>query len=198
MSRRRQAAGFSLIEILLVISIMAIVAGLVLPASDPSIHDQLQSAARIVVADLAYARSLAVTHNSSYRIDFELAENRYVLRHSGAEAALDVLPQSPWRNPEDRPDEHVVDLDELPHVGIAARIAAVAEAGSLLRPVNNVEFGPLGEVTRPAYTVIWLGGGKGHSQRYVAVYVNPVSGLATIGSYTAEPPPGAVAVAHSD
>jgi prepilin-type N-terminal cleavage/methylation domain-containing protein len=192
MSRRRQRAAFSLIEILLVISIMAIVAGLVLPSADPSIHDQLQSAARIVAADLAYARSLAVTHNSSYRIDFELAENRYVLRHSGAEAALDVLPDTSWRNPDDRPDEHVVDLDELPHMGIAAEIAAVAEGGSLLRAVDYVEFGPLGEVTRSAYTIIWLVGGQGRSRRYVAVYVNPVSGLATIGSYTAEPPPEAV------
>ena len=58
---RRPSDGFSLIELLLVISIMAIVAGLVLPSASPATHDQLLSAARIIASVLAYARSLAVT-----------------------------------------------------------------------------------------------------------------------------------------
>lgn len=180
--------AFSLIELLLVISIMAIVAGLVLPNSNPSIHERLQSAARIVSGDLAYARSLAVTHNSTYRVDFDLEENCYVLSHSGSDASLDTLPDSPWRDPDDPPHEHVVALEELPHLGTGVRIAAVAEGENTFSRVSYVEFGPLGETTRSAQTVIWLAAGGGTARRYLLMTVNPVTGLTSIGPFTAAPP----------
>jgi prepilin-type N-terminal cleavage/methylation domain-containing protein len=186
--RRRPPAGFSLIEVLLVISLMAILAGLVLPNSSPSIHDQLQATAQIVSGDLAYGRSLAVTHNSRYRIDFDVSENRYVLSHSGSDASLDALPDSPWRNPDDPADKHVVDLDELPHLGVGVKIAAVEEAGSVSRTVGSMEFGPFGETTSSGSTVIWLAAGEGSARRYVSISVNPVTGLASIGAYTAKAP----------
>jgi len=167
--RRRPPAGFSLIELLLVISLMAILAGLVLPSSNPSIHDQLQAAGRIVSGDLAYGRSLAVTYNSPYCIEFDLTENRYVLSHSGTNPALNTLPDSPFRNPDDPDNQHVVDLDELPHLGVGVKIAAVAEMGSMCKAVDDVEFGPLGETTRSGLTVIWLSAGQGLSQRYLVL-----------------------------
>lgn len=191
MARRRlrvSAAGFTLIEMLLVIAIMAIVAGLALPNSSPSIYDQLQSAAKIVAGDLAYARSLAVTHNSTYQVDFDRSENRYVLRHSGTDASLDILPDSPWRNADDPPDEQIVDLDTLPNVGVGVEIVAVAELGSSQLAVPDVEFGPLGETTSSAYTGIWLAAGEGTARRYMLLTVNPITGLVTFGAYTGESP----------
>jgi len=192
MSRRR-TAGFSLIELLLVISLMAIVAGLVLPSSNPSIHDQLQSAARIMAADLAYGRSLAVTHSSYYRFQFALDQNEYVLEHTGANPVLDTLPDSPFRNPEDPPNQHVVRLEDLPHLGPAVRVESVAEVGNLSQQVDEVEFGPLGQTTRSGYTAIWLSAGEGSAKRYLPLFVNPVTGLVTIGSYSAHGPPAAAA-----
>jgi prepilin-type N-terminal cleavage/methylation domain-containing protein len=184
----RQTAGFSLIEILLVLALMAVMAGLVMPSSNPSIHDQLHAAGRIVVADLAYARSLAVTYNSRYLVEFNAAENCYVLSHSGADATLDDLPDSPWRNPDDPADEHVVDLDDLPELSLGVKIAHLAEEGSSAAAVNDVEFGPLGETTRTGRTLIWLTAGESSGRRYLLLSVNPVTGLATVGPFSAEVP----------
>ena len=192
--RRRRSAGFSLIELLLVIALLAILAAVVLPSSNPTIHDQLNSAARIVATDLAYARSLAVTHGSTYRVVFDVDENRYVLEHSAIDnPALDTLPDSVFRDPDDPPDQHVVELDDLPRMGVPVRIHAAAEVdgvGNIIGPVGDVEFGPLGQtMNRSGHTLIWLSAGKGPSQRYIMLYVNPVTGLATVGQYSGDGPP---------
>ncbi len=176
---------------------MAILAGLVMPSANPSIHDQLKSAARIMAADLAYARSLAVTYGSNYRIRFDQIENQYILEHSGASAALDTLPDSPFRDPNAPANQLVVDLDELPQMGPPVRLAAVASYGNLNGPVDHVEFGPLGETTRSDSTIIWLSAGEGPARRFIRLNVNPTTGLTSIGAYTGYGPPAwAVEVAE--
>lgn len=195
MIRPRQSAGFSLIELLIVVSIMGILAAVALPSFNPGIHDQLQSAARIVASDLAYARSLAVANNSQYRITFDAARNRYVLRHSGVNAALDILPPAPFRSPSDPPKDHIVDLEALPRLGgHNIRLTAVTGPDNVALSSADLEFGPLGETTRSQETVVWLTGGAGDETRYLSVHINPVTGLTAVGQFTSiGPPAGAMA-----
>lgn len=181
--------GFTLIELLIVVSLMMVLAGLALPHSAPSLHEQLRSTARILAGDLAYARSLAVMNASSYRLSFDLASNTYTLRHSGSDAALDHLPSPPFASPQDTPTRHTVALADLPHVAAPARLAAVAVSGTALQAVSDVEFGPLGQTTRSGVTLIWLAAGEGAAQRYLAISVHPVTGLASIGPLSASGPP---------
>ena len=51
--------GYTLIEMMLVISVLAATAVLVLTNSDTGAYDRLNSLAQVVQTDLAYARSLA-------------------------------------------------------------------------------------------------------------------------------------------
>ncbi len=185
---RPPSAGFTLIELLIVVALMGLLAGLVLPRADPSLHEQLRSAAQILVADLAYGRSLAVTNNSEYRFTFDLENNRYILEHSGANPALDTLPDSPYRSPNDPPHQQIVALEELPSLGSGVRIAGVAQ-GSPPQPAAEVEFGPLGETTGMKETIIWLAAGAGSTTRYVELHVNPVTGLTTVEPYSGTGPP---------
>jgi prepilin-type N-terminal cleavage/methylation domain-containing protein len=186
---RRGSAAFTLLELLLVVAIVGILVGVLLPSMQPAVYDQLRSTAQIVATDLAYARSLAVANNSSYRITFDLNANRYVLAHSGASPTLNKLPHSPFSSSGDPADQHIVDLDDMPHSGPAVRLAAVAATGATTQSVDNVEFGPLGQTTRADPTTIWLMTGDNGNRRYISLAVNPVTGLTQVGAYSSVGPP---------
>jgi prepilin-type N-terminal cleavage/methylation domain-containing protein len=188
MVRKRRSAAFTLLELLLVIAVIGILAALVLPSSQPSVHEQLQAAVRIVAADLGYARSLAVANNSKYRFTFDLPNNRYILEHSGTNHSLDVLPAGPFRDPDDPSTQHIVDLDDFPHIGPTVRLVAAVTSGSN-QPVSTLEFGPLGSTTATGTTILWFLAGSGDGQRYMTIEVNPVTGLADVGAFTKDGPP---------
>jgi prepilin-type N-terminal cleavage/methylation domain-containing protein len=185
-----RAAAFSLIELLLVLTVLGILVGLALPSSDPSVAEQLRAAARLVATDLAYGRSLAVNYNSTYRFTFDSKQNRYVLEHSGSNAALNVLPRSPFRSPNDPPTQHIVSLDELPVVGPPMKLVAVTVGNNAMAQATTLEFGPLGETTRAEPTTIWLAAGRGTGRRYLPITVHPVTGMAEVGSQRSQGPPG--------
>ena len=105
-----------------------------------------------------------------------------MLEHTGDRSDLDVLPNSPFRNPQDPPTQHIVDLDELPRMAAPIQLVAVAAYDGAWQAAGAVEFGPLGETTTPPPSMIWLGAGDGLTRRYVAVWINPVTGLAEIAA----------------
>jgi prepilin-type N-terminal cleavage/methylation domain-containing protein len=183
--------GFTLLELLLVIAIMAILAAVVLPGSQSSPHEQLRAVAQIVATDFAYARSLGVANDSSYQITFDFTKNRYVMKHSGGKTSLNTLPTTPFSSPTDTSDTHLVDLDDLPRVGPAVRLAAVATSGSTMQKTDNVEFGPLGQTTSAETTIVWLAAGEGNKTLYIALEIQPVTGLVEIGDCTSAGPPAA-------
>jgi type II secretory pathway pseudopilin PulG len=194
MSRRdRQSAGISLVELLIVISLISILAGVVVPSTNPSIYGQLQSVAQTLSGDIGYARNLAVSNGSKYRITFDLVGNKYVLEHTGTSAPLDTLPYSPFRGASDPADQQIVRLAELPRVGATPRLqAAYALAGSPTT-VTDLEFGPLGETTRSEETIIWLAAGTGSAARYLSIRVSPITGLCWIENFQADAPATATA-----
>ncbi|MEN6367460.1 MAG: GspH/FimT family pseudopilin [Thermoguttaceae bacterium] len=186
MTRRRStSAGFTLLELLLVVMIVGILAGLALPDARPSVYDQLRSTAQLMCTDLAYARSLAVTHDSTYRVAFDPSANRYVLTHVGSDASLNVLPKSPFACSGDAATQQIVDLDELPRAGPKVRLASVrTTAGS----VDHVDFGPLGSTDATDATTIWLTAGSGNDTRYLSIVIAPATGLGAIDQYTGTAP----------
>lgn len=189
--RCRSPHGFTLIELLLVVAILGILSALVLPDAHSSVPEQLDGAAHALVSDLAWARSLAVDYESKYRVTFNVATNSYLLEHTGTNTALDTLPRLPTQTLSDTTDEYVVRLDDAPTLGAsAAKLLAAGTAGSLATTTATVEFGPLGETTSSAETLIWLTAGTNQARRYLAVSVDPITGLAWVGELTATLPTG--------
>lgn len=184
----RQSAGFSLVELLIVISIIGIIAGLIIPGANPSLRDQLQSTAQLIANDIAYARGLAVSNGSSYKLSFDLTNNQYVLRHSGTNSTLNTLPPSPFHLRSDAANQHTIRLADLPRVNQQARLFAVYAQGASPATVSDLEFGPLGETTRTQPTIIWLTVGTGADQRWISVRVNPVTGLTWVENFQATNP----------
>lgn len=189
----------TLIEVLLVVAIMAILAGLAIPNANPSIVEQLRSAASIVSADLAYARSQAVTYGSDFRVTFSNDGSQYEIEHVGTNPALDDVLENPFGDSKSS-GEYVVVFSELPSLGPRLGVVAMAtidNAGDPQDDVSDVTFGPLGETSRAQDTRIWLAVGSGTSQRTISVHVNAVTGLATVeppGEYSLPDVAAAVAV----
>ena len=186
---RKPPSGLTLLELLMVLAVVGLLAGLVLPSAQPTVHEQLRSAARILAADMAYARSLAVSNGSRYRIVFEPSLNRYALEHSGTATPLDTLPDSPFRKPGDPPNRHITRFDELPRAGAGVRLLGAAARSGSYEKVSTVEFGPLGATTHAGPTVVWLAAGAASETRYITVTVNPVTGLAGVDSIAVVGPP---------
>ncbi len=180
-------AGVTLLETLLTVTLIGVFAALAVPTFSPDVHQQLESAAQTVAADLAYARGLAIARDSYYRFSFDTAGDRYTLAHSGANSTLDVLPPDPFRVSGDDPTQRVTELASLPCLTCRLRLSAV-QAGALGQGVTDLEFGPLGATTRAEETTIWLSAGEAARERFVPVSVNPVTGLARVGQVQASSP----------
>jgi prepilin-type N-terminal cleavage/methylation domain-containing protein len=188
----RSNSGYTLIEMLLVVSVVAMLSALVVTNSDSGAHDRLMSLAKVIQTDLSYARSLAVANDTPYRVAFDADQGQYTLEHAGDNSQWDQLPASPFHPDGGSAVAQTVRLEDLPHVGGDARILGVFTIGAdkSLTRVGDVTFGTIGQTQdRAEETVIWLACGAGQDTRYVAVQINPVTGLIQIGDFTGESPP---------
>lgn len=186
---RRVNTAFSLLELLIVLMIVSTIVAVVIPYTSATREEQLRTVARIVAADLDYARNLAVDHNSSYRVTFVLANNWLVIEHSGTDPTLNVLPQTPFRSREDPANQHRVRLNEMAGISELITIASSYLESDPVITTNDVEFGPLGETTRPETTVLWLSTGDGAATRFIPLRINPVTGTTTVGDMQSDVPP---------
>ncbi|MGC3971070.1 MAG: type II secretion system protein [Pirellulales bacterium] len=181
-------AGYTLVEVMISIAVIGIMAGAAVPLFQPDVASQLEAFGQIVAADLAHVRNLATTNNSKYRLTFERSENRYFLEHSGTNSALNNLPATIYRHASNTPTRQYTDLDDLPQLGAGGFLESVFAPASPPTSVTTIEFGPLGSTTQTAETVVWLSSGAGDGRRYLAVRVNPTTGLADADSITAVAP----------
>jgi len=181
--------GVTLLELMIVILLMAVIAGLVLPSSQPTVHEQLRAAANFVASELELAKSLAVSYNSNYTVAVDKSTNRLALRHTGTNTVLHSLPQE-LITPES-PDAtvRIIDLTKFRDTLGDVEIVAAAELGTVMRAESKIEFGPEGMPTSGLGFIIWLKTGKEASTRYVTVIVDGKTGEVTRGPSDAIPPP---------
>jgi type IV pilus assembly protein PilA len=90
MKKTRIQEGFSLIELLIVVAILAIVAAIAIPQFQRyAANADLRTAGRAVAADLAAAKQASVTENlDAYRLSFDVAGNSYALTRTDTGTTL--------------------------------------------------------------------------------------------------------------
>ncbi len=184
----RYRAAYSLIELSTVVAVLAILAAVAMPLVTPTGIERLESVARYVADDLAYARSLAVTNNSLYRFTFDTTNNLYYLEHSGTNSALNTLPKLVTRSGNDTATRQYTYLARLVASNNAIRLVTVRSANN--SALTQLEFRTFGETTQTTTTSIWLAYGVSTAARYIPVQVNPVTGLTSIGAITSVAPTG--------
>lgn len=186
--RSARRAGYTLIEVLITIAVLGILAAVVIPQIGASAPDQVTGIAQVLASDLDYARSLAISNGSQYKLTFDLTENHYVLTHSGVNPALDNLPDHPFRKPSSDPTSLTVSPDDFPSLGSSVRIVSIVTDETSPTLVDSIEFGTLGQTTRTQPTLIWLSSTAGAKEIYLPIRVHPVTGLTEIGDFTTAAP----------
>lgn len=171
----------TLIELLLTIAVLAILAGVLVPLLSGDLPERLSAASQVIAADLDYARSLAVSNSTSYRITFDPANNKYYLQHSGSNTLFNTLPQSPFRQTDDAVTQQTTNLSLLPLPAPGVKLVTVVQMLSSGQAATSVEFTSLGGTNSTYSTVVWLSCGSGSVQRFVSIAVDPVTGLVSIG-----------------
>lgn len=188
---RREA--LTLVEVLISVAILGILAAILIPQLTSDIPERLDAVARVVTADLDYARGMAVANNSNYQFVLAPGNSQYYLQHSGANNLLDVLPDSPFRLNDDPPDRQTTDLTRLPIPEPRVRLLGAVQLTGLGQSASSIEFKPSGETTSSVDTVVWLACGSGDNERFISVSVNWVTGLTSIGPVLVELPSGSAA-----
>ena len=69
--------GFTIIEILIVVVILAVVAMTAIPMISSAASIQVRSAASMIAADLEYAKSLAISKGASFSVVFDTVTDSY-------------------------------------------------------------------------------------------------------------------------
>ncbi len=80
-------AGFTLVEVLIVVVLISILASVSLLSIDSSASHSLDTTARMLVADLRLARNHAIQFNTEYTVEFDLNTQTYEIVHSGSGTA---------------------------------------------------------------------------------------------------------------
>ena len=76
--------GFTLIELMVVLVIMAIAAAIAVPMFSGAGTIEVEAAGHVVAADLEYARSLAISRQQTYSVVFDAAGESYQVEDSSS------------------------------------------------------------------------------------------------------------------
>ena len=72
-----KSSGFTAVEILLVVVIIAIAAMMAIPMMTSADSFQIRSAANMIAADLEYAKSMAISRSQSFSVVFDMTTESY-------------------------------------------------------------------------------------------------------------------------
>lgn len=85
----KRQLGFTLVELLIVISITAIVAAISIPFDRSIIQNMnLSAATRDLASDLRYAQQLAVTTQINYNVIIDIASNSYQIKDAATATTI--------------------------------------------------------------------------------------------------------------
>jgi prepilin-type N-terminal cleavage/methylation domain-containing protein len=80
---RDSIRGFTVVELLIVVVILAIAALTAVPMMSSASSMQIRSATSLIMADLEYAKSMAISRGQDYSVRFNVAADSYQIEDQG-------------------------------------------------------------------------------------------------------------------
>lgn len=170
--------GYSLVEMLIVMTVIGILATIAIPVASSASSNGLKSAGRVLASDLRMASDLAVQYGTQYTVTFDWARNEYQVTLSGpGNPPLLHNPYAPAGTPAGTYNVSIGQIDGNNTDSNGVRLlGAKLKAGG--QSVTNISFGSLGG-TGPARTddtEIWLIHGPAWNPQYLRLTVTAITG----------------------
>lgn len=130
-------AGFTLMETMVIVVIIGVMAGLTIPAFSRHLQRQkVQGARNELIADIQYARSLAIARRTTYRMDFEAGQYQIVLPGPETVMRTKTAPEGVIYNADVNPRFYAWGLVDATNITIAGGCSS-----------SNLTLAPNGAVT---------------------------------------------------
>lgn len=159
-------AGFTLVEILIVLVIMGIIATVAVPRMGETDTSRLRAAAQLLYADLEYTQYESITHPGDTRIIV------FNLANPGYHIAATSRPKVPIENPIGS-----VNYQRTFGQGAASLLDGVSLSALSLNGDRRLGFGRYGELDQDTAAVITLAAGD----QAIDVTIEPFSGEISVG-----------------
>jgi len=184
---RDEDRGFSLLELMMVLAIMSIVAGIMMVSTEGAPVQTLQEASSVLAGDLILARDAALTYGTEYTVQFNLSSNSYSVSHTGS--ANPPALERPLGN--GSTGDFTVSLGGGHPGGNMGSKASLYRVRTVVTgtDVTAIVFNSRGNTgpVRSEDTAVWLTQGSGENTRYQKLTVNWVTGQVWTSAVSAEP-----------
>ena len=184
----------TLVEVLVVVAILAALAGMAVAYVEVSPSDRLQRTADMLAADLERVQELSLARGAPHRALFEGVERRFILKHTGTNGSLHALPQYVRTSSYEDSKQATYDLDERTPYGKYVRIAGFEPSTLYANDEFPLQYGADGALTDGRTATIWLSSTNDGVTRYLPVRIYAVTGVVSVGSTVGTLPPAAAVV----
>lgn len=137
-TRPRFSAGYTLIEVLIVVTIMGLAAAIVVPNMLQGGSLGVQAGARMIIADLLFAQNEAMAQQSPRRVTFNTTENSYRVQKYDSATSAWVLEYNPSEGASNNQQNYEIDFNKDSRFKGIEMVAADFGGGS------SVEFDDMG------------------------------------------------------
>ncbi len=137
-TRNRLKAGYTLIEVLIVVTIMGLAAAVVVPNMLRGGTLGVQAGARMIIADLLFAQNEAMAQQSTRRVVFDTSNNSYRVEKYDSGASAWVLEYNPSAGVTNNQQNYEIDFDD------DSRFRGIEISAASFNGSSTVEFDDLG------------------------------------------------------